>query len=558
MSLNEAAKNGPVMVELLTAILPEILLLLTGSALLLMGASDQLKTRLATPYVAFLAIAAVIAMQITRVFSPEAVFIDRWGAVQITEFTQYVRLIVAAIALGLVLLCWPTDRSASGNPSANFASETGEFFAMLLFAVAGVFLVAGANDIILLFLAIELASIPMYIMISISRPLPVAQEATVKYFFLGAMSAAILLFGLSYLYGTSGSLRLDEIQQSISAGGVSSWEMLGLVMVILGLCFKIAAVPLHFYVGDVYQGAATPMTAILSFIPKTSGMVALIKILFVSGGGGWVAPPEIAQLIAVLAVLTMTVGNVLGLIQTNVKRVFAYSSVAHTGYMLVGVAALVSVHTAPGMQAEVQDHALRGVLFYIAAYGVMNVAAFGVLTLLPSKSNKAATSAETYDDIAGMGRQHVYMGLAMAASCFSLTGMPLTIGFFGKFFLLQPALQAGLTWLAVATVINAAISAGYYLRIVMVMFMRPEVKLEYFDPDVEEEREFQEVEMHPEPSLRGPLPVMLAVVLSTVGTILMGAVFPLTQRLTDRVAQAQFTAPVVNTSESVEPVTRLP
>src|SRR5207248_6233580 len=207
-----------------------------------------------------------------------------------------------------------------------------------------------------------------------------------------------------------------------------------------GFAFKLAAVPLHFYAGDVYQGAATPVTALLSFVPKTAGMVALLKILYCVGGGVWAVPHEIARLIWVRAALTTTVGNVLGLLQLNVKRVLAYSSIAHTGYMLVGVTALLS---ADG-NSEVQNEALQGVLFYLAAYGIMNAAAFGVLMLLPARGEDRAapaTSAETFEDLAGTGRDHPALGLAMAVACFSLIGLPLTVGFFGKFYLVRPALS---------------------------------------------------------------------------------------------------------------------
>src|SRR3712207_4931683 len=201
------------------------------------------------------------------------------------------------------------------------------------------------NDIILLFLGIELASIPTYIMVSISRPLPVAQEAGVKYFFLGAMSAAVMLFGFSYLYGTTGLTSLSDITAHFGRGGVqgrpalSSWQQLAVTMLVAGFAFKAAAVPLHFYAGDVYQGAATPITAFLSFVPKAGGFVALIKLVFLASGGAWEAPAFLQKLLWVMAVLTMTAGNVLGLLQFNVKRVLAYSSIAHTGYMLVGLTA---------------------------------------------------------------------------------------------------------------------------------------------------------------------------------------------------------------------------
>jgi NADH-quinone oxidoreductase subunit N len=427
-----------------------------------------------------------------------------------------------------VLLAWPTNREATGNSALDFGTESGEFFGLMLLAIAGIFLVAGANDLILLFLGIELASIPTYIMVSISRPIPAAQEAGVKYFFLGAMSAAIMLFGFSYLYGTTGLIHLDAIGErfraqagnSLSVTSLSPWQLLAVIMLIAGFCFKIAAVPLHFYAGDVYQGAATPLTALLSFVPKTSGMVAIIKLLYVAGGNSWATPETLTRLLWILAVLTMTFGNVLGLIQiSNVKRVFAYSSIAHSGYMLVGLTALTAA-----TKIEAQDAALQGVLFYLAAYGIMNAGAFGVLMLLPARPKRSwsgetepvppATSAETFDDLAGQGRAHPVLGLCMAVSCFSLIGLPLTVGFFGKLYLIRPALDSKLYGLVIITMINAAISAGYYLKIVGTMFLRP-------GPEDEA----------PARRLPAAMPIRAAVVLSVFGTLLFGSIFPATQLL---------------------------
>src|SRR6202453_3185824 len=242
-----------------------------------------------------------------------------------------------------VLLIWPSNRDATGGPAHYYGYEAAEFFGLMLLSIAGIFIIASANDIMLLFLGFELASIPTYIMVSISRPQSAAHEAGVKYFFLGAMASALFLFGLAYLYGTTGTTRLDLITQAASPmTGLSAWQTLAVVMIVVGLAFKMAVVPMHFYAGDVYQGAATPVTAFLSFVPKISGFVALLKVLFAVTGGTWHIGPEIVKLFWILAFLTMTVGNVLGLVQINVKRVLAYSSVAHSGYMMVGVTALVS------------------------------------------------------------------------------------------------------------------------------------------------------------------------------------------------------------------------
>jgi NADH-quinone oxidoreductase subunit N len=241
------------------------------------------------------------------------------------------------------------------------------------------------------------------------------------------------------------------------------------------------------------------------------------------GGGStvaWALPPQIAKLLWVLAVLTMTVGNTLGLLQLNVKRLLAYSSIAHSGYMLVGLATLAWAGSVGN--SDVLDEALQGVMFYLAAYGIMNVAAFGVLMLLPSRDSarRAATSAETFEDLAGTGRQHPALGLAMAVACFSLIGIPLTVGFFGKFYLVRPALDGQNYWLVVIMMVNAAISAGYYLRIVGAMFLRPATTTANVAP-------------HPH-HIIDALPVTLAIVLSVAGVLFFGSIPPATEDLSRR------------------------
>jgi NADH-quinone oxidoreductase subunit N len=446
-------------------------------------------------------------------------------------------LITTGIGCLLVLLNMPTNRDGSGGNASNFGGDTAEFFGLLLLSLAGLCVVASANDLILLFLGIELASIPTYVMISISRPLPVAQEASLKYFFLGAMSAAIMLFGFSYLYGTTGSTSLDTITNSF-ASSWTEWQILAVLLLICGFAFKMAAFPLHVYAGDVYQGAATPVTAFLSFVPKTAGFVALIKVLYAVGGGNWTIPPIITTVMLVIAALTMTLGNILGLLQSNIKRTFAYSSVAHTGYMLVGITALTKACQLPKgpTVGDIQSHALQGVLFYLAAYGITNVAAFGVLQLLPSRHHKAATSAETFEDIAGQGRSHVALGLAMMVACLSLIGIPLTVGFIGKIYLTLPAGHADLVVLSVILWVNAAISAAYYLRIVATMFLRsvPTHDLR-FAADA-----LLGTHLAPAGTARLPQPasVVFAVMLSVVLTLLLGTFMPATNLLSDRVEAA--------------------
>ena len=517
------------MKDLFTALTPEIFLAAVACGLFLLGTfTSTLSRRLAaeTALFALLAVFVVQCFQVGRVvpIDQDVAVVDAGGAVHVHHLAQFVKLIAAGVGSLLVLLNMPTNADATGTTASQTGTDTSEFFGLLLLSITGLMLVGSANDLILLFLGIELASIPTYIMVSISRPLPIAQEAGLKYFFLGAMSAAIMLFGFSYLYGVTGTTSLDAITTKMSVmeatgHGFTPWLLLAVLLLIGGFAFKMAAVPLHAYAGDVYQGAATPVTAVLSFVPKVSGFVALVKVLFAVGGGTYATPQSVVTVLAWVAALTMTFGNVLALRQFNVKRMLAYSSVAHSGYMLVGVTALVAAHGKDGA-GDIQTKAVQGILFYLATYGLMNVAAFGVLQLLPARHPKPATSAETLDDMAGQGRKHVGLGLAMAVACLGLAGVPATSGFLGKLYLTGPAASADLVALSVTLWVNAAISAAYYLKLVANMFLRPEPTDSFGGP------------VAPQPSLVQPATVVIAVLVSTLGTVLIGSIPPVTRMLT--------------------------
>jgi NADH-quinone oxidoreductase subunit N len=538
--------------DLLSPRFPEVVLSCTACLLFLLGISTKVFIRKLSAQIALLALLVVFVGQCIATTSHPDSIIDAGGAVHTQPFSDYIKLIASGIGMLLVLLNMPTNREGTGGNASDFGGDTAEFFALLLLSLAGLCVVASANDLMLLFLGIELTSIPTYIMVSISRPLPVAQEAGLKYFFLGAMSAAVMLFGFSYLYGTTGTTSLDQIAsvfRNITQNGQwTSWQVLAVLMLIAGFAFKMAAVPLHSYAGDVYQGAATPVTAFLSFVPKTAGFVALIKVLFAVGGGTWAVPEVVVKTLWVISALTMTFGNILGLLQFNIKRTLAYSSVAHTGYMLVGITALVSAgQMAHGQPiASIQSEALQGVLFYLAAYGITNIAAFGVLQLLPSRHNRPATSAETFEDIAGQGRKHIALGLAMTVACLSLTGIPLTVGFIGKIYLTLPAGHANLVGLSIILWVNAAISAAYYLRIMISMFLRSE-PTQMVGPTAGPLRLFQ------------PASVVIAVMLSAIITLLLGTFFPATELLSRRVAAAAKLerAPMVQTQTQLKPVVTL-
>ena len=536
--------------DIVRIIIPELIVLSTACVLFLLGMSGSLSVRKAVPFIALAGLLGAFAWQVNTVLggAPPIMLADDANTLRLTGFGHYIKLRVAGVGMLFVLMSWPTNRFATGNDSLSWDFDAGEYFSLVLCALAGVMLVSTSNDMLLLFMGIELASIPTYILVSMSRPLASAQEAGVKYFFLGAVSAAIMLFGFSYLYGTTGKTDFYEIARDFAAtittpGGsaaLNAWQMLAFVMLILGFAFKLAAVPTHFYAADVYHGAATPITALLSFVPKITGIIALIKVLWVAGGGMGGVPEQIAHLLWWLAVLTMTVGNVLGLLQHNVKRVLAYSSIAHSGYLLVGLTAYV--WTGGIASDATRTSALEGVLFYLAAYGIMNVGAFGVLMMLPTRQKivgpngadvpPPATTAETFDDLRGTGRANPVLGLAMAVSCFSLIGLPLTVGFLGKFFIIRPAFESGLYSLVVITMINAAISAAYYLRIVGTMFLQ--------DPETDTA------------TLRmpaRPLPLTIATAISVVGSLLFGAVPQAIEVLNNQT----ITAAVIETDSMIPP-----
>jgi NADH-quinone oxidoreductase subunit N len=278
------------------------------------------------------------------------------------------------------------------------------------------------------------------------------------------MAAAVFLYGFALLYGATGSTQLRDIHATFAHSGVSDLALLGLVLAIVGVCFKIAAVPMHAYTADVYQGAATPVTAFLAFVPKAAGFVTLIILLMLVG---WPLSDidnghALMWLLWSLAVITMFFGNTAALLQTNVKRVLAYSSIAHSGYMLVGLTVGVGSTGDPIIR-----NGLAALLFYLVAYGVMNVGAFAVIGVLKRRGE----DAETFEDLHGLSRRNPAMAAVLALCVLSLAGVPPLVGFWGKFFLVGAAITGGFPWLAVIVVINSAIAAAYYLRIIRAAYL---------------------------------------------------------------------------------------
>ncbi len=386
---------------------------------------------------------------------------------QVGPFVGYVRAMLCGVGAIVVLSAWALP--AGGR--------TVEMFALLLFSVLGAMLVASADDLVLLFFALELVSVPTYAMVAAGSSSRGAQEAGLKYFFLGALSSAILVYGLSFLYGAAGttSMFLEVDGQSVAsavqarlADNPIAW--LGVILTLLGLTYKIAAAPMHFYVADVYQGAAAPVSGMLSYVPKFAGLVAMMKILALIG---WPLEGAMYWLVWLMAAATMTVGNALALLQDNVKRMLGYSSVAHSGYMLIGLLVGPALLGAAGPM----QNGLAAILFYIVAYGIMNIGAFALIAYLAGDGPEP----QMLSSLAGLGRRRPGAALALALCVFSLLGIPPTVGFFGKVYLFGSALSLSegtafpvLTKiLVVIALLNTAVSAGYYLRIIAAVYIRP-------------------------------------------------------------------------------------
>jgi len=463
---------------IVTGLMPELVLIIGGVLVLLAGLGRAGWRVISLEVVSLAAIGVAAWIAAWGVGRND---LDPVAQLNNDALLWYVRLVTLAVG-ALILLV---------NRHVPERRERGEFFALLLFSLAGILLVAAANNLIFLFLALELVSVPTYIMIGLSRRDIRAQEATGKYFFLGAFAAAMMLYGFSFLYGATGTMQLfagagseESICAVLSARGALSdpFVIIGLVLATGGLAFKIAAVPFHFYVADVYQGAASPVTGMLGFVPKFAGFIALIRILSLCDWSyaqqATAANDAMFWLLWVLAAASMFVGNTLALMQHNVKRMLAYSSIAHTGYMLVALVA------GPGSRMATDASPLRNgltaLLFYIAVYGVMNLGAFAALSYLRKTGEDGEDSAETLDDIAGAARRYPWTSLALAVCVLGLMGFPLTGGFLGKVYVFSAALSASegtaghsaMIVLVIIGVLNSAIAAAYYLRILASCYLR--------------------------------------------------------------------------------------
>ncbi|MGE4232085.1 MAG: NADH-quinone oxidoreductase subunit N [Bacteriovoracia bacterium] len=340
-----------------------------------------------------------------------------------------------------------------------------EFYSLLLFSCFGMMLFASSQDLITLFVALEIMSIAVYVLVGFRRTDVRSNEAAVKYFILGSVASAILLYGVALVYGASGSMNLQRIAEfAKNLQQMNAFFVLGATLIVAGFLFKVASVPFHMWMPDVYEGAPTTVTSFMTTGLKAAVFAGLLRVIL---GLGYSANWEtyfnqgIHNVLWVASVATMFVGNIVALTQKNLKRMLAYSSIAHTGYILVGILSLGK-----------SEYAFSAVVLYLVGYVVMNLGAFALISMISQKGDKLTD----VEDLAGFGFKYPLLGVAMSIFVFSMAGVPPTVGFIGKYMIFSAAVQAGEIWLSVLAVLCSAISAYYYLRVVVVMYMKEQVK----------------------------------------------------------------------------------
>ena len=338
--------------------------------------------------------------------------------------------------------------------------KQGPYYLLILLATLGMMLMAAGNELIIVFLGLELMSLSLYVLAGYFRDNPASSEAGMKYLLLGAFASAFFLYGIALIYGGAGTTSIPAIAEAITAENKSPLLLAGMFLLVVGFGFKVAIVPFHQWAPDVYEGAPTTIAAFISAGPKAAGFAAFLRIFMEALPNLQV---EWSGVLILLAMLTMTVGNVVAIAQTNIKRMLAYSSIAHAGYVLIGLAAA-------------NDDGISSAMLYLLIYCVMNIGAFGAVILAKTEDGESVMIS----DYAGLGTRKPLLAMFMSVMLLSLAGFPPTAGFVGKFYIFKSAVGAGHIWLVIIGAINTAISAFYYLRVVVTMYMRePEEELEF-------------------------------------------------------------------------------
>ncbi len=381
------------------------------------------------------------------------------GMVAHDGFATFFKFVFLASTLAVVVMSY-LDRGLEGLPM-------GEYYGLVLTSVVGMFLLASATDFIMIFLALEMVSIPTYILVVFRKERRDSSEAALKYVVYGSISGAVMAYGLSLFYGLTGSTAIADLTHIAVSGADSAVLVIAGILTFAGFAYKMAAVPMHFWTPDIYQGAPTAVTAFLSVGSKAAGFAGFVRFLVAMNmGEGLVGADTVnitldwTTILAIVSAVTMTLGNLGALYQTDVKRMFAYSSIAHAGYLLMGVAALTGIGTYAGLSPA------GAVSYYFLAFTFMNLGAFTGVILVANR-----TGNESIDAYRGLGKRAPILAVCLTICLISLIGIPPTAGFVGKFLLIQVAIGGQLYWLAVLAGINTAISAYYYLRIVKNMFL---------------------------------------------------------------------------------------
>ncbi len=424
----------------LAAIMPEIIILVAALTVLTM---DFMMPKVNKGYLAFLSalglvIAGILSYQTLSQNLPTEIM--GLSADSYAQFFKIIFCIAGVMVMGISVRFLDLE-----------GYHYGEYYAIILFAILGQMIMASGTNLMVIYVGLELMALSLYVLAGLFKKNPKSNEASVKYFLLGAFSSGFFLYGIMMTYGLTGSLDLSVIAEKVTAGHFSGLLLLAVVTMATGFAFKIAAAPFHFWSPDVYEGSPTSVTAFMSVGPKAAAFAALLRVFTVACGP---IRLEWVTLFICLSIATMVTGNFIALRQTNIKRMLAYSSIAHAGYLMIGLIVGGEIGTS-------------SVLLYLLVYTFMNIGAFGVVILL----NRVGGVGDHIDDFTGLARVSRASAFVMLVFMFSLAGIPPTAGFAGKFYLFMGAVKAGYVWLAVIGVLNSAVSAYYYLRIIMRMYM---------------------------------------------------------------------------------------
>jgi NADH-quinone oxidoreductase subunit N len=438
-------------------LLPLIILVAWASMLLLVDLFIPKRSKWLTAMLAAFGLALTLGFTLSQVGRENSGFS---GMVTLDGFAVFVNaLLLVSGLLGIALAYGYIKR---------MGIERGEYYTLMLFSLSGMMLMAQAANLIVVFLALELLSLPLYVLSAFARPKTDSEEAGLKYFLLGAFSSGFVLYGIALVYGATGSTALSGIVAAVSAGPPSLLLTIGAALILVGLSFKVAAVPFHMWTPDVYQGAPSAVTAFMAAGAKIAGFAALLRV-FASAFPSLAV--DLTPVLWALSALTMIVGNLIAISQTEIKRMLAYSSIAHAGYILMAFV--------PYGNPKVAPVSIAAGLFYLVAYALTNFGAWGVVIALEQKEGRGLAIS----DYAGLGRKYPALAAAMTIFMLSLIGFPPTLGLVGKFYLFRAVLSGGFTGLAIIGVLTSLISAYYYLRVVVTMYMQegePETEREFW------------------------------------------------------------------------------